>query len=176
MCFTRNTMKEKHKISYYPNKNKKTETYLDGDVSVTKHYHNARDAYVKELINLKDGVKEVKHFTLEGVLSKLEYFVEDKRHGIETKYSVPKANKTVKSTKTYHNGKLHGECITYNDNNEIIKQEVFALGKLVLKYLRKDSNDITSIEIIDQDNVKNLAKSEYEKLQKNIENNPNLFM
>ena len=169
-------MKEKHKISYYPNKNKKTETYLDGDVSVTKHYHNARDAYVKELINLKDGVKEVKHFTLEGVLSKLEYFVEDKRHGIETKYSVPKANKTVKSTKTYHNGKLHGECITYNDNNEIIKQEVFALGKLVLKYLRKDSNDITSIEIIDQDNVKNLAKSDYAKLQDNIEKNPNLFI
>ncbi|QOY54536.1 hypothetical protein HUE87_11820 [Candidatus Sulfurimonas marisnigri] len=170
-------MKEKHKIINYPSKNIETETYIDGDTFVTKHYYNAKDAYVRELINFKDGIKEVKHFTMKGVLSKVEYFVEDKRHGVETKYFIPKANESVKSTKTYNNGKLHGECITYNDNDEIIKQEVYADGKLILKYLRNDSNnnDITNIQIIDKDDINNLPKTEYEKLQHNIENNPHWF-
>lgn len=169
-------MKEKHKIINYPNKNIQTETYIDGDTFVTKHYHNAKDAYVKKLINLKDGIKEVKHFTNKGVLSKLEHFVEDKRHGVETKYAISKANNSVKSTKTYNDGKLHGESITYNDNDEIIKQEVFALGKLTLKYLRKENSDITNIQIIDKDSIENLPKVEYEKLQANIKDNPQWFM
>lgn len=168
-------MKEKHKITNYPSKNIQTETYIDGDTFITKHYYNAKDAYVRELISLKDGIKEIKHFTVKGVLSKLEYFMQDKRHGIETKYSIAKANNSVKSTKTYDNGRLHGESITYNENDEIIKQEVYALGKLVLKYLRKDNN-IVNIQIVDKDGVVNLPKAEYEKLQSNIENNPDLFI
>ncbi|MDD5157101.1 hypothetical protein [Sulfurimonas sp.] len=170
-------MKEKHKITNYPSKNIQTETYIDGDTFITKHYYNAKDAYVRELISVKNGIKEVKHFSVKGVLSKLEYFVQEKRHGIETKYSIAKANNSVKSTKTYDDGKLHGESITYNENDEIIKQEVYALGKLVLKYLRKDGDSsVVNIEIVDKDSVANLPKTEYKKLQNNIENNPDLFI
>ncbi|MEA2099591.1 MAG: hypothetical protein U9P72_05600 [Campylobacterota bacterium] len=160
-------MKKNHKITKYPSRNIKTETYNDGDTIVTKHFYDAKDAYVKELIYLTDGIKKIKHTTAKGVVSKLEHFVEDKRQGVETKYFISKANGSVKSTKTYDNGKLHGENITYNENGEIIKHEVFALGKLVLKYLRKDSasNDITSVEIIDKENIINLPTIEYDKLQ-----------
>ncbi len=163
-------MKENHKTTKYPSKNIKTETYQDGDTFVTKHYYNAKNAYVKELIYLKDGIKKVKHNTEKGVASKLEHFVGDKRQGLETKYFISKADGSVKSTKTYDDGKLHGENITYNEHGEIIKHEVFARGKLVLKYLRTNSenNDITNVEILDRDNVVNLPKVEYEKLQTHI--------
>ncbi|NOR56902.1 MAG: hypothetical protein GQ474_00080 [Sulfurimonas sp.] len=163
-------MKEKHKISNYPSKNKKTETYKLGDTLVTKNFYDAKDAYVRELINEENGIKEVKHFTAKGVLAKLEHFVEDKRHGQEIKYLIAKANESVKSTKMYDNGKLHGENITYNENAQIIKHEVFADGKLVLKYLREDSdsNDITNVQIINKENIENLPKAEYEKLQSYI--------
>lgn len=157
-------MKEKRKTTDYPSKNIKVETYIDGDTFVTKHYYDAKDAYVRELIYLKDGVKKIKHFTEKGVLSKLDHFVGDKRHGQETKYIVSKANSSIKSTKMYENGKLHGQSITYNHNDEIIKHEVYALGKLVLKYLRED-NDITNVEIVSQDNIANLPTIEYDKLQ-----------
>lgn len=173
---TRTLMKEKYTKSNYPNKNLEFETYYEGDTFITKHYHNAKNAYIKELTTLTDGIKEVKHFTIKGVLAKLEYFVDDKRHGIETKYLIPKANKSVKSTKIYEDGKLHGECITYNDNDEIIKQEVYALGKLTLKYLRDDNHNIIKIQIVDKDSIANLSKSEYEKLQGNIAENPDLFI
>lgn len=169
-------MKEKYKKIDYPSKNIQTETYFEGDTFVTKHYYNGRNAYVKELIYLKDGVKEIKHFTDKGVLAKLEHLVDDKRHGLEIKYIIPKANSSVKSSKMYADGKLHGECITYNNNAEIIKQEVFALGKLILKYLRKDSADITGIQIVDKDNIENLPKEEYEKLQHNMKENPSWFI
>lgn len=167
-------MKENQKIIKYQSGNKKTETYKDGDTSVTKHFYDAKDAYVKEFISLKDGIKKVKHITAKGVTSKLEHFVDDKRQGMETKYFVSKADGSIKSTKLYDNGKLHGENITYNENGEIIKHEVYATGKLVLRYLREDSdsNDITNVQILDKDNVVNLPKIEYEKLQTTIENNP----
>jgi len=160
-------MKEKHKIDNYPSKNKKTETYYEADTFITKHYYDAKDAYIKELIYLKDGIKEIKHFTAKGILSKLEHFVEDKRQGKETKYFISKANASVKSTKIYDNGRLHGENITYNENDKIIKHEVYAVGKLVLKYLREDSynNDITNVEIIEKEHIMNLPTIEYDKLQ-----------
>ena len=159
-------MIEKQKITSYPGGNKKTETYKDGDIFVTKHFYNAKDAYVKEFISLKDGITEIKHYTEKGVLSKLDHFMEEKRHGEEIKYLVSKANKSVKSSKIYDNGKLHGQSITYNENGEIIKHEVFANGKRVLKYLREDSdsNEITGVEILDEESVANLPKEESEKL------------
>ncbi len=123
-------MKEKTKISYYPSRNKKTEIYNEDETLVTKLYHDAKDAYVKEFTREKDGAKEIKHLNVNGIVSKLEHFVDGKRDGIETKYLVSKANKTVKSTKTYHEGKLHGECKTYNAVGDIIKQEVFVHGQL----------------------------------------------
>ena len=171
----RTLMKEKYKKSDYPSKNVKTETYVEGDVFVTKLYHDEKDGYVKELSNLKDGVKEVKHFTVKGVLSKLEYFVNDRRHGVETKYFIPKANKSVKSTKTYADGKLHGECVTYNDNDEVIKQELYAEGKLALKYARNDSHEIRSVQIVDKDGIAKLPEAEREKLRREMENNPDWF-
>ena len=161
-------MKENQKITTYPNsKNIKTETYQDGDTHVTRHFYNGKDAYVKEFITLKDGFKTVKHNTEKGVTSKLEHFVDDKRQGIETKYFIAKADGSAKSTKTYDNGKLHGENITYNEMGKIVKHEVFGLGKLVLKYLREDSesNEITNVEVLDEDNIKNLPTQEFEKLQ-----------
>ncbi len=171
-------MKEEHKIIKYPSGNPKTETYKDDETFVTKHYYDAKDAYVKELIYLKDGIKKVKHISTNGVASKLEHFVEDKRQGQEIRYFVSKADGSVKSIKFYDDGKLHGENITYNTNGEIIKHEVYALGKLVLKYLRKDSdnNEITNVQILDKDNVVNLPKVEYEKLQTYLENNPKSFV
>ena len=171
-------MKEKQKITKYPSGNIKTETYKDGDTFITKHFYDEKDAYVKEFISLTDGIKKVKSNTAKGVTSKLEHFVGDKRQGLETKYFVSKADGSVKSTKIYDNGKLHGENITYNENSQIIKHEVFANGKIVLKYLRKDSDsqDITNVQILSNDNVINLPKIEYEKLQANIENNPKDFV
>jgi len=125
-------MRENQKITKYPSGNKKTETYKEGDIFVTKHFYDAKDAYVKEFISLKDGIKEVKHFTQKGVLSKLDHFVEDKRDGQETKYIISKADGSIKSTKIYKNGKLHGPSITYNLKGEIIKHEVYADGKLAI--------------------------------------------
>ena len=124
-------MKEKHKIIKFQSGNIQTETYQDGDTFVTKHFYNGKNAYVKELIYLKDGVKKVKHNNTKGIATKLEHFVDDKRHGIETKYFVSKADGSIKSTKTYENGKLHGEKITYNESGEVIKREMFADGKLI---------------------------------------------
>ncbi len=160
-------MKEKQKIIKFPNGNIKTETYMDGETSVTKHYHTGRDAYVRELISVTDGITKIKHINTQGVTIKLEHFVDDKRDGLETKYLVSKADGSIKSTKMYENGKLHGENITYNDNAKIIKHEVFAQGKRVVKYLREndENNDITSVEIIDKENLENLPKEEYDKLQ-----------
>lgn len=132
-------MKEKYKVTNYPSKNMKTETYKVGEVFITKHYYDAKDAYIRELITIEDGIKEVKHFSVKGVLAKVEYFVKDKREGIETKYSIAKADKSVKSTKTYQNGKLHGESIIYNDKGEIVKRELYADGKLVEKSTISDA-------------------------------------
>ncbi len=164
-------MKENHKIVKYPSGNIKIETYEDGNTSVTKNYYDGKNAYVRELIYLTDGLKKIKHTNINGVVTKVEHFVDDKRHGIETKYSIAKADGSVKSTKAYEDGKLHGENLIYNENAEVVKHEVFALGKCVLKYLREDSesNDITGVEILDKDNVQNLPKIEYEKLQNSIE-------
>jgi len=171
-------MKENQKITKYPSRNKQTETYQDGDTFVTKHFYDAKDAYVKELIYLKDDIKKIKHINVKGVVTKLEHFVDNKRDGEEIKYFVSKADGSIKSSKIYADGKLHGENITYNENGEIIKHEVFANGTLVLKYLRKnsDNNDITNVQIIDKDNIDNLPKAEYEKLQTYIENSPKSFV
>lgn len=160
-------MKENQKIIKYPGGNPKTETYQDGDTFVTKHYHNGKNAYVRELIYLKDGISKIKHTNIHGVVTKLEHFSGEKRQGKETKYFISKADGSIKSTKIYDDGKLHGENLTYNEKGEVIKHEVFALGKPVLKYLREntENNDITSVEILDKDNVINLPKAESEKLQ-----------
>jgi len=163
-------MRENYKSSNYPGGNIKTETYTEGDTSVTKHYHTGKNAYVKEFITLKNGITEIKHLNPYGLISKLEYFKGDKREGVETKYLVSKANRCIKSTKTYKDGKLHGECITYNANAKIIKQEHFVLGKVVLKYLRADeeSNDITAVTMIDEASIELLEQSQIDLIQENI--------
>ncbi len=165
-------MKENYKSNNYPGGNLKTETYTEGDTSITKNYHTGRNAYVKEFISEKDGTKEIKHFNTDGLISKLEYFKGDKRDGVETKYLVSKANKSIKSTKTYKDGKLHGECTTYGPLALIIKQEVFVLGKVVLEYLREDkeSNDITSVTMIDEKSLELLDESQRNLIQENIAN------
>jgi len=168
-------MKEKYKKGNYPSKNLKFETYFEGSMFITKNYYDDKNGYIRELIHVEDEVKEVKFFTPKGVLSKLEHFVKDKRHGVEKKYFIPKANNSVKTSKIYDDGKLHGESITYNEHDEIIKQEVYGVGKLTLKYLRKD-NSIIGIKIIDKDNIQNLPKIEYEKLQSKIEDNPHILI
>jgi len=162
-------MKENYKTSNYPGGKTKIETYRENGVSITKLYHNSRSGFVKEFTSEQDGVKEIKHFNEQGVLSKLEYFKGEKRDGLETKYLVSKPNKSVKSTKTYADGKLHGEAITYSENGEIIKQEVFVLGKVALKYLREDENssEITKVEILDSDAIATLPQSELDLIEKN---------
>ena len=171
-------MKEKHKIIKYQSGNIKTETYQDGDTLVTKHYHNEKDAYVSELIHVQDGVTKIKHVTARGVASKLEHFVDGKRDGQETKYFVSKADGSIKSTKLYKAGKLHGANITYNEKAEVIKHEVFALGKRVLKYLREndENNDITNVEILDKENLVHLPEIESEKFHTLINHNPENFV
>ena len=163
-------MKEKKTIIKFQNGNTKTETYQEGDTLVTRHFHNGRNAYVKELIHVKDGITKIKHITDKGVTSKVEHFVQEKREGLETKYFISKANGTVKSTKMYDKGKLHGDNITYNEIGDIIKHEVFALGKPVVKYLREsdENNDITGVTIIDKDSITKLDAEQQEKLQKYI--------
>jgi antitoxin component YwqK of YwqJK toxin-antitoxin module len=170
-------LREKLTTSNYPSKNVKCESYYENGVFITKNYYDDKRGSVRELISLKDTLKEIKYFTPKGVSSMLEYYLHDKRDGLQTKYFIPKANKSIKSTKTYSEGKLHGECITYNDSNEIIKQEVYALGKIVLKYLRtnNENNEITSISIVDKENVINLPTNEYQKLQQNLQENAHWF-
>ena len=161
-------MKENYKTSNYPGGKTKIETYKENDTFITKLYHNSRSGFVKEFTSEKDGIKEIKHFNEQGALSKLEYFKNDKRDGVETKYLVSKPNKSVKSTKTYSDGKLHGEAITYNDSGEIIKQEVFVLGKVALKYLREDKNssEITKVEVLDEESLLKLSQEEQDLIQK----------
>jgi|GEM_PF-2357389 antitoxin component YwqK of YwqJK toxin-antitoxin module len=170
-------MKENQKIINYPSRNIQTETYIEGDTFVTKHFYDGKDAYVKEFIYLTDGIKKIKYFNINGVQTKLDHFVEDKRQGEEIKYFVSKAG-AMKSSKIYDNGKLHGANITYNEAGQIIKHEVFAGGKCVLKYFRKDdeTNDISNVVILDKANVENLPKDEYEKLQTLMANNPESFV
>ena len=162
-------MKENYKTSNYPGGRTKIETYTENDAFITKLYHNSRSGFVKEFTSEKDGVKEMKHFNDQGVLSKIEYFKNDKREGVETKYLVSKVNKSVKSTKTYSDGKLHGECTTYSATGAIIKQEVFVLGKVVLKYLRanENSDEITSIEMLDEASISKLPQAEQDLIQEN---------
>jgi len=124
-------MKKSHKITKYPSGNKKTETYKENDTFVTKHFYDAKDAYVKEFIELKEGIKKVRHISTKGVTTKLEHFVDDKRQGQEIRYFISKADGSIKSIKNYENGKLHGEKITYNENGDVIKKEVFEDGKLI---------------------------------------------
>ncbi len=168
---------EEKTTKYFRGKRVGTETYYEGDTFITKRYYDDKANNLKEIVTVKGTSKEIKHFTASGVLSKTENFVKGIRHGIETRYVIPKANESVKSTKTYEDGKLHGECITYDQKGKIIKQEVFALGKLVLKYVRKEdlANDIEGIEIVDKENVENLPKAAYDKLQANMTDNPEWF-
>ena len=168
---------EEKTIKYYRGKRVSTEAYPDGDTFVTKRYYDDKNNNVKEIVTVKGTSKEIQYFTASGVLSKRENFVKGIRHGVETRYVIPKANESVKSTKTYEDGKLHGECITYNQSDNIIKQDVYALGKLVLKYVRKEdsTNDIESIKIVDKENVDNLPKAEHDKLQANMKENPEWF-
>ena len=153
-------MKEKQKITLYPSKNKKTETYVEDGTSVTKHFYDAKNAYVREFISVTDGVTKIKHITRDGVATKLEHYVDEKRHGQETKYFVSKADGTIKSTKLYENGKLHGDNITYNESGKVIKHELFVVGKRVLKYLREnsDNNEISGVEIFDKESIEHLAQ------------------
>ena len=118
---------------YHRGKRVDTETYHEGDAFITKRYYDDKNNNLKEIVTVKGTSKEIKHFTSSGVLSKTENFVKGVRHGIETKYIIPKADESIKSTKTYEDGKLHGECITYDHNGDIIKQESFAFGKRVSK-------------------------------------------
>ena len=168
---------EEKTIKYFRGKRVGTETYHEGDTFITKRYYDDKANNVKEMVTVKGTSKEIKHFTASGVLSKTENFLKGIRHGVETRYIIPKADESVKSSKTYDNGKLHGECMTYDQTGKIIKQEVFALGKLVLKYVRKKdlTNDIESIEIVDKESLKHIPETAYDKLQVHMTDNPEWF-
>ncbi|MCJ7765244.1 MAG: hypothetical protein MUP09_04810 [Thiovulaceae bacterium] len=161
----------------YRSKKIESETYQQGDALIVKLYYDNQKNNVKERTKTIGLHKEINHFTADGVFAKSENFLNDIRHGVETKYAVSKADQSVKSTKSYEEGKLHGESITYDLNGKIIKQEVFALGKLVLKYLRKDNteNEIQGIEIVDRDNVGKLPTADFEKLQASMKERPEWF-
>ena len=168
-------MSEKVTKKLYKNKNIETETYTQDDAVITKHYYNDKNNHVRERILIKGDSKEVNSFTKEGVFSKSENFLNDLRDGIETRYVVSKANKSIKSTKTYAKGKLHGESITYNLNDQIIKQEVFALGKLVFKYIRDEDLEIIGIEIVAKESVDNLPVTERDTLNAFMATKPEWF-
>jgi len=168
---------EEKTIKYFRCKRVGTETYYENDAFITKCYYDDKANNVKEMVTVNGTSKKIKHFTASGVLSKTENFFKGIRHGIETRYIIPKADDSVKSTKTYEDGKLHGECMTYDQTGRIIKQEVFVLGKLVLKYLRKKdlANDIEGIEIVDKESLKHLPETAYDKLQTCMAENPKWF-
>ena len=169
-------MKEKT-IKYFRGKRVGTETYYKGDAFITKRYYDDKANNLKEMVTLKGTSKEVKHFTVSGILAKRENFVKGVRHGIETRYVIPKADESIKSTKRYQDGKLHGECMTYDQTGKIIKQEVFALGKLVLKCLRKKdlNNHIESIEIVDTGSLKHIPEIDYDRLESYKREHPEWF-
>ena len=67
--------------------------------------------------------------------------------------------------------------MTYGQNGNVIKQEVFALGTLVLKYVRKKDldNEVEGIEIVDKESLKHLPEAAYDKLQSYMTENPEWF-
>ncbi len=168
---------EEKTVKYFRGKRVGTETYYEGDAFITKRYYDDKANNVKEMVTVKGTSKEIKHFTASGVLSKTENFLKGVRHGIETRYVIPKADESIKSTKRYQDGKLHGECMTYDQTGKIIKQEVFALGKLVLKYLRKKDldNEIEGIEIIDKESLKHIPETDYDTLESYKSEHPEWF-
>ena len=169
---------EEKVTKYLRGKRVGTETYYEGDAFITKQYYDDKANNVKEIVTVRGTSKEIKYFTVNGVLSKTENFRKGVRHGIETRYVIPKADESVKSTKTYENAKLHGECMTYGSSGNVIKQEVFALGKLVLKYVRKKDldNEVEGIEIVDKESLKHLPEAAYDKLQSYMTENPEWFI
>ena len=168
-------MQENKSTKLFRSKKIQTETYNEDGAFITKHYYDDKKNHVKERILVRGEHKEINSFTATGVFAKSENFLAGKRDGIETKYFIPKANNSIKSTKSYADGKLNGESITYNMNDEIIKQEVFALGKLVFKYLRNETFDIVGITVVDKDSIDNLPEVEHEKLQTFMCDKPEWF-
>lgn len=159
----------------YSKKRFKSETYHEDGMFITKNYYDNPENNVKERIIINDGNKEINSFTAAGVLAKSENFKGDIRHGAEIKYFIPKANKSIKSKKFYVDGKLHGEGITYNMNDDIIKQEVFAVGKVVFNYVRDDAFEIVGINVIDEAGIKNLSPSDAEVLKAFKNDKPEWF-
>ena len=168
-------MQENATKKLYKSKNVQTETYTKDDAFITKHYYDNKINHVKERILTKGPHKEVNSFNKDGVLAKSENFLNDIRDGLETKYIVSRANKSIKSTKNYSNGKLHGQSTTYNLNGDIIKQELFAVGKPVFKYLRDETFEIMGIEMIDKDNIDKLPTIDAEKLREYMSDKPEWF-
>ncbi len=168
-------MQENATKKLYKSKNVQTETYTQDDAFITKHYYDDKNNHVRERILTKGSHKEVNSFTKEGVLAKSENFLNDIRDGLETKYIISRANKSIKSTKNYSNGKLHGESTTFNLNGDIIKQELFAVGKPVFKYLRDEAFEIIGVEMIDKESVDNLPTMDAEKLRGVMSDKPEWF-
>lgn len=168
-------MQENKITKLYSKKRIQSETYEEDGAFITKSYFNDKANHVKERILIRGERKEINTFTENGVFAKSENFLGDKRDGIETRYFIPKANNSIKSQKTYCEGKLHGECFTYNMLGEIIKQEVFALGKVVFKYVRDEAFNIVKITIVDDNAVAHLPKMEQEKLEGFISDKPEWF-
>ena len=168
-------MSDKATKKLYKSKRIQTETYTQDDAFITKHYYDDKNNHVRERILLKGEYKEVNSFTKEGVLARSENFLNDIRHGLDTKFIIAKADKSIKSTKNYANGKLHGESTTYNLSGDIIKQELFAMGKLVFKYLRDDAFEINGIELMDKESIDNLPSFEAEKLRALMQDKPEWF-
>ena len=160
----------------YKSKNIQTETYTQDDAFITKHYYDDKNNHVRERILIKGPNKEVNSFTQEGVLARSENFLNDLREGLDTKYIISKADKSIKSTKNYAKGKLHGESTTYNLSGNIIKQELFAMGKRVFKYLRDESFEINGVEMLDNDSIDKLPTIDADKLRSYMNDKPEWFI
>jgi antitoxin component YwqK of YwqJK toxin-antitoxin module len=168
-------MSEKPVKKFYKSKKIELETYTQDGAFITKHYYDDKNNHVRERILVRGDTKEINSFTKEGVFAKSENFLNGLRDGVEIKYIVAKANKSIKSTKHYAKGKLHGESITYNMSGDIIKQELFALGKPVCKYLRDEAFDVIGIEMIDKDAMESLPAVDIEKLRGFMSDHPEWF-
>jgi len=119
--------------------------------------------------------KEISPYSETGVFSDTEHFINDIIDGFTTRYIVSKTDHSIKSRKTYFEEKLHGESAIFNEKGEITSREVFALGTLVFKYILDENAQVIKVEIVDQENTKNLPTSELEILKSLMVDKPEWF-
>lgn len=119
--------------------------------------------------------KEIQAYSKDGIYSDSENYINDIIDGFVTQYIISKTDHSIKSRKTYFEGKLHGESVIFNANAKALEREVYGLGKLVYKYLFDEALEVVGIEMIDKASMTILPTAELEILKDLMADKPEWF-